>query len=207
MLFAAGCSLPQRVSVSESGTPLYQQVDIVYQLSGSHGALEHASLERSVEDASGVESPVPRPSTWASAQLRIQCPHPSGMDDRALVTLQLSETLIVFRETDPTPAEQLRHGLNRAVSFAADDQPATSAELWGDAAATYTLEVPRYQLDLLLVDLADSGFFDDQRRPSAGSRLSVRIEGGKLTKTWSPDPRLDDFVTRTYRDGRQMPSK
>ena len=197
ILNLSGCALPERVTVDDAGTLQYERAVVVYELSGANGALEH-DLLRTVRrpELHAADS-----ATWSSAMLTIDYPHPCGRTDLAQATLHLSDTLIVFRETSPTPGEQIRTGLIRAASFVRQDE-SDPQDAWAASATVLTLDVPKYQLDLLLYDLADSGFFDAQQRPSAGSRLAVRVDRGELKKAWSPEPRLDDFVTRTYRHGR-----
>jgi hypothetical protein len=75
-----------------------------------------------------------------------------------------------------------------------NSQPQPNDELW-------VLDFPRQQLDLMLVDLANSGFFEDQQRPEGGTQLSVTIDRGQTAKPWSTDARLDGIVDRVQREG------
>lgn len=68
-----------------------------------------------------------------------------------------------------------------------------------------TLDFPKQQLDLLLVDLARSGFFDDQSRPDGGVQLTVAIDRGHGAKAWTREARLDDLADRVYHEGEVLP--
>ena len=67
--------------------------------------------------------------------------------------------------------------------------------------ATLELDFPKQQLDLLLFDLAHSGFFERQTRPAADVQLQVEIDRGRTAKQWTREPRLDDFIDRVLRAG------
>jgi len=64
------------------------------------------------------------------------------------------------------------------------------------------LLIPRRELDLLLVDLAHSGFFENQVRTTGDAHLNVVIDEGEESKTWSAEPRLNELIDRVYREGR-----
>ena len=67
--------------------------------------------------------------------------------------------------------------------------------------ATLELDFPKQQLDLLLFDLAHSGFFERQTRPAADVQLQVEIDRGRTAKQWTREPRLDDFIDRVLQEG------
>lgn len=63
------------------------------------------------------------------------------------------------------------------------------------------LSVPRQQVELLIFDLARAGFFDGDESRAATSRLSVSIDGARVTRAWRSDERLLDFAHRTFHTG------
>ena len=67
-------------------------------------------------------------------------------------------------------------------------------------------DFPKEQLDLLILELARGGFFDDQKRPEDRTHLSVRIDRGKAAKAWTAEPRLDDFIDRVFHEGQELPA-
>jgi hypothetical protein len=143
-------------------------------------------------------------SGWATATLAIQYPHPDGSTDKAQATLRLSSQ----NPAKAAPAQTRLFGFDllaaRSLTPPADSPEAVASgappaspddEIW-------VLDFPKQQLDLLLVDLAGNGFFAAQMRNDPGTHLDVQIDRGRTEKAWTPEPRLDHFVARVYREGR-----
>lgn len=68
----------------------------------------------------------------------------------------------------------------------------------------YTLDFARSELDLILPDLACGGYFTNQWRPNGGATLIVQVDRKRFQKDWTPEPRLDDLLTRVSDDGRRL---
>ena len=197
----AGCAGKHRVEVTDTGTPRYKHAAVVYELTGAHGALEHNRMRTvgaaTEDNGSDLDAPPVVEPAWMFSRLEIEYPHPHGRDDVAQATLRLSH----HRPATPEPTARLDK-LGRALErwqTGRNDPPSPRVSPRDEIR---TLDIPKHQLDLLLIDLADSGLFDTQRRPYGGSRIALRIDKGDVEKPWTPDPRLDDFVTRVYREGR-----
>ena len=199
-----GCAVPQKVEVTQTGVPRYNCVEVVYELREAHGALAARPLE-SVKTVNGSNDETNSPGhAWSAALLKIQYPHPNGKPNTARVTLRLSRRPSLPVEFDPPPSERIRSGLHRItsgdksamqVSLDLPENPChADDEIWA-------LDFPKEQLDLLLTDLANSGFFDRQRRPCGGARLTVGIDRERITKAWTPESRLDDVLMQVYREG------
>lgn len=62
-------------------------------------------------------------------------------------------------------------------------------------------DFPKAQLDLMLTDLAGSGFFENQQRPGGTANLAIVMDRGRTAKNWTPEPRLDDVILMVYREG------
>jgi len=63
------------------------------------------------------------------------------------------------------------------------------------------LAIPREQIDLLIFDMAQSGVFDETLSSSGEARLNVRIDRGRVERSWKQDGRLLDFAHRTLTRG------
>lgn len=63
------------------------------------------------------------------------------------------------------------------------------------------LAVPRQQIDLLIVDLAQAGCFDESLTSTGDARLQVQIDHGQVDRSWKSDGRLLDFAHRTLTRG------
>lgn len=195
-----GCQLPARLSARNAANPQYERANIVYELDGAQRPLPLTDPEVKAaaflaEDEVSAAAP-----EWAGATLSLQYPHPDGVTDTARATLRLSAEPL--RNSPSALAQATRWlGWNRSGEpshspVAADSkQPVRDDEIW-------VLDLPKQQLDLLLTDLQQSGFFQAQTRSQAGTKLDVQLNGGRVQKEWSAEPRLDHFMSRVYKEGR-----
>ena len=201
-----GCASPHVVALNEVGSPDYRKVDIVYELASERSFQELAAVVKvnaTTNPSNKATSAADR--DWARTSLRIRYPHPAGHADMAQVTVRLSKTPLPLNPVEPTWKDR---ATNRARALATGQNPASLLTTASHTVSTssddeiHTLDIPRHQLDLLLLDLARSGFFSDQQRPSGRVRLYARIDGGHNLGTWDPEPRLDDIASRVFHDGR-----
>lgn len=196
----AGCRIPSQLTAGSSSTPQYERANIVYDLDGAQRPLPLTDSEIKPVSFTGTPDTLTPGPQWAGATLSLQYPHPEGLTDTARATLRLSSE--PRRDSLSTLAQASRWlGWSRS-----DEQPAATEgsaskptlrddEIW-------VLDIPRQQLDLLLTDLQQNGFFQAQTRSQSGTRLDVQLNWGRVQKEWSSEPRLDHFVSRVYREGR-----
>ena len=196
-----GCQTVPKHLARKSQAP-FQEVRLVYDLSGQYRDIP---LNRSGIDLVSDEQPATRGplERWTSARLQNQYPHPEGRAEMARATLRLSGHLTTSRKTQPATngSPYLPHVVELPELFSADDgddfalPSARDDEVW-------ILDFPRQQLDLLMADLKSAGFFDSQLRTDPGTRLEVELDHQKTSKSWTPEPRLDDFIARVHKEGR-----
>jgi hypothetical protein len=184
-----GCTWRHTVTRTESGAPKYDRLHVVYELREGRGVLGSPAIQpvKFVEGEEGGSHLVDQ-HLWSAAMLAVEYPHPQAREGHARATLRLSPTQAADG-TDPSAAVAT-HDPRVETSDTAERQE----EIW-------VLDLPREQLDLLLVDLARSGFFEDQTRPAGGAKLAVRLDAGREAKAWDPEPRLDDLAERVYSEG------
>lgn len=214
-LCVGGCTLTHKVEVTDAGTPKYDRLAIVYDVTDKGGVLTTAHLKptrsNSVQLASFGHCANP---AWRTARVNVQYPHPDGRHDVARVSLFLSYKSGSKFESDKQglsviskPAEILRASwksepaqVEQAV-VKLGDEPPFSDSLPADE--EWALDVPKWELDLLLVDLANSGFFDQHRAAGSG-HLTVSIDDGTVDKSIVSEARLDELAIRTYHEGTQV---
>jgi hypothetical protein len=213
-LSAVGCKTPAMLGSSDAPISDYREVELTYDVSGQYrdipldtpliqtASLESTGLGMSGSDSRASGKPLER---WTSAQLSIQFPHPEGKPDLARATLRLAGHL-AKPATPKSPSRASGNGSSATISNlpdlfgseAGDELTLPSArddEIW-------VLDFPKQQLDLLLADLRRAGFFENQTRTDPGTRLEVTLEGSRISKAWTPEPRLDDFLARVHEEGR-----
>jgi hypothetical protein len=214
LLLAPGCAVPYKVECTETGAPQYRKVEINYELDHSCSALASKSLQpiqtasaTSLDDAAGDQP------NWSRARLHVQCPLSDEQPNLARATLTLSRGDVLPIDSGPTRKQRLRRAMHRIISrretAGKDSATQTILQASGDASELHgneevrVFDFHRQQFDLLLIGLANCGFFDQQTRPNGGAHLDIKINRGRTAKSWAPEPRLDDLVTRTYQRGRR----
>jgi len=171
---------------------------VVYELDGLQRPLPLSEVVPVTATQDGFPQMLSESAAWARATLTIQYPHPTGQADFARATLRLSSLRDSEFQALDRAGEKMGVDLLATKAFQASvlsTQPTRDDELW-------ILDLPRQQLDLLLTDLQQQGFFQSQSRNQLGTRLSVELDQHKLKKDWSPEPRLDQFMMRVYREGQ-----
>lgn len=201
-LFAVvGCSRHHTVERTATGAPKYDRLAIVYDLRDGHGALASSTIQPvqfvSAGDRDDELAPAP---IWSEARLEIESPHAEARAGHARVTLRLkrrhtNDSATAPGSTSMTDRVRALVPWEAPAPGDASDAPSEPAE------AVWVLDVPREQLDLLVVDLARSGFFETQTRQQGSANLDVTIDGGREAKAWDSDPRLDELAERVYTEG------
>ena len=208
-LLPGGCAMRHTVAQTESGAPQYRNVRLVYRLSqtSSRGTASFSRTAPGLVDlgSSANEGLADEVADWQSARLEILYPHPAGTEGMVRAVLQLShDASIEEPELNPRP---VRGRLRQAAAILPFVEPRDpeAVDTPEGFESVRILDIPKEQLDLLLVDLAGSGLFEEQQqRPDGGTTFDVTVDRGRTRKAWTPEPRLDDLVMRVWRDGRPI---
>ncbi len=194
-LAPVGCRSGRFEKVGDGSSPRYEQVNLVYELNGRFRDIPIRQISTEAFEYTSETPAATESEHWMGARLAIQYPHPDGTPGLARATLRLSGQPAparldakVYQPYEPFPVSQDPGDL---IAL----RPLRDDEVW-------VLDFPKQQLDLLLTDLQQCGFFDNQLRNDPGTRLEVELNRGKTAKNWSPEPRLDDFVSRVQTEGR-----
>lgn len=194
--FVPACMLPLKIKVTRDGGPQYTRLTIVYEAHGSQGAV-FLPTAYSPDLSEPLEFDEEAGERWAIPRLTIEYPHPNGSTDMALATLRhvpaTREASQHNRRSVRVRTAPIRKSLHASLPRVRRDK--------AEERIVGVMDVPKHQLDLLLLDLANNGFFDPQIRPISPAMLSVRIDRGRTAKPWSFDARLDDLVIRTQSSG------
>lgn len=208
----SGCHFAQKIGITKTGAPKYQRLHIDYQLKSSNGLF---ALEDILNESSNtpviqqVEATDDGPEfshfPWSNANLQIQYPHPEGLKNRVRATLRLSQG--GSQQFDSLRRETWSSKLNHrwesvSSAFSAEKKMLIHPQQISDTDdEIWVYDFSKSQLDLMLTDLAGSGFFSQQTRLNHSATLSVSIDKGSVSKAWSPEPRLDDIISLVYQEG------
>jgi hypothetical protein len=181
--FMSGCRLPNRSA--DNSLASYEHATISYEVAGCcrrilAGESEITPVAYSTDQA--ATSSVTNESIWKSAQLSIQFPHPDEMADMAQVKLRLSSLAPDDEMPQVSEAGPLAGGV-------------CNDELW-------VMDIPKVELDQLLIQLSNRGQTAVGHRPVAEAHLNVTVNQQATANTSKREPQLDEFVKRVYQQGR-----
>jgi hypothetical protein len=176
ILLAAGCRSTHVVPVDSTGAPQYAQLNLVY-----------AVQQRPVDAAaagwpadSGYVKTHPIKASIASFAGRRSAAR------EAVTTLR-------YRIVFPHPDGRTDVGL--ATLEAADAAGTSEGNVFRTVATT---EIPRSELDLLLINLANGGVFDTAERRDGSVVLDIGLDDHRISRQWTREPRLDRLAAATY---------
>lgn len=227
MMLVSGCQTASSFTLRDrtwqrnrSEVTTYDRVDLVYEVNHSQTGLDQPSRpwhevltsagrkndsgNEMFAPANGTASPI---SAWCKARVQVVYPHPEGTPDMAQVTLRLSR--LAPGEIETSYAGMFKRLVHRRVedskSLFGKDTPA--ADLASRPASrlddeVWTTSLSKDQLDLLLAELTNNGFFGQQERPYACSELSLKVDHESICKSWTQEPRLNQLIEHTYQQGQ-----
>lgn len=164
----SGCRSTRPFERLESGNVDFEDIHVQYEFDQPARRLTRGfdSDPQSIVD--NELEPVAWKEEWTRAQLEIECPHPSGNEDVARLTLTL------------TASGPNGRGVRREKRL---------------------LAIPRQQVELLILDLSRSGYFDETLTSAGGTLLNVELDRHRVDRSWNDDGRLLDFAHRTLTRG------
>ena len=191
-----GCTGKYAVPVSDRGTPDYRQLLISYEQS--------TSPTEPTSDPSTLAKQVMSETPAGPQTLRIEYPHPAGRPGYGQATLTRGGVPSVSKQaswwqgrqlTTPEMVEQSDkpHPHSLETQQAGHTQPVPGV---------WKLDLDRQRLDQLLVECANSGFFESANAPIQGTtRLSFEIDRGRTAKPWNAHPALDAIAHEVHTNG------
>ncbi len=195
LLLSAGCRLPPRLNVSGEGVSRYRRVHVVYDATQP---LEHGRTTADVNVRAigpGDDAATTAVSGRRSARLEVTYPHPHNDADQAQVVVSLTSIPGSSATAPPGEATSLL-GVARTLLTTTGACPGPEE--------VRTLDLTRAELDLLLADLTDIGYFSNHSRPRGGALLAVRLNHRGAAKPWSSEARLDELIERALQYGRPV---
>lgn len=192
----------------------HKRVEIHYVLDGFRGGYWSRALTIAPpEDETGLPiNVIPDPkdgTTCQRAELHVLWPHPACPPDkaRAIIRLWHRGRQCPGKHAGFSPGRaygKLRGTLDRRKALPEAMVQLAEQKVDPTRPEIFILDFDRCELDLILPDLVCGGFFKKQWRPNGGAHLIVQVNGRRVQKEWTPEPRLDDLLTRVSVDGRRV---
>lgn len=216
-LALASCRVTSQSVAQSQRVDDYDRLQVIYQAHSAEGPLfspsrttAHTNTPQSSIIPVSAQVPASADSVaetnWSMAELRIEYPHPDGRNGYARVTLCF-KPVDCGCQCDRLTLEQRMEARQEIQRVRRE----TRRERWfGQCCSTppnctvqSELDLPRDELDSLLSELSDHGFFaSDSSSTEAASRLEVRLNRRWTSKSWAYEPALDALTTRVYEEGR-----
>jgi hypothetical protein len=206
-LAGSGCTSSEKIRLTESGSPDFKQLAIVYDVS-SAGSLACRNESKAVRTV-GLSEPIHSDPLPPNSRLRleIQYPYPGVHPDFVHATLKIipsgpnNSTLLEVNTAAPAGLKGFSNANSRGGGlFSATVGPPVNhapkpGEQW------LVIDMPKSELTALFVDLANDGFF---QRPSVNegeAHLEVVYNQGVVDKVWSRETHLEQLVDLLKRHG------
>ena len=193
---SAGCSsLGGRTPVSRSASAPYETAKLAYRTGSDRLNLLTAAEPPGGQLVSYQQtglSPVPE---FTESTLQIAYPHPGGRAGYALVT-------VVFdAQPDGASSGFGPASIWKKITGSSSDegQPADQRFLFRE---TWTMDIPRWQLDRILAKLREQNYFRKAKVTSANALLATEIDGARFGKDVKELPELDSIIVRIRSQGR-----
>ncbi len=201
LLAAAGCETLQPRSVQiDAASGRYNSAQLTYHLDTGRLSQPVQTARIAAQQVSYQQQPSAPLPDRSHARLSVQYPHPRGKAGFAL-----AEVII---EADKTPVKS-SSGVDKstfqrfvgAVSGAMNDIMPGMKYTEGVREA-WALEIPKEELDQLVGQLANSGYFAYAPETTPGVEVFTRLDGKVVRKTWRQVPALNDFMERVRHEGQ-----
>lgn len=226
LLFSSGCKTSQVVSQSKpEGSaggikPGYNDLVLNYEttdLRRLFSRIKTGSVANSLAShfSFGEESISKEPlksadqvGKWSQARIQIVYPHPDGSEDKGLARLVVSRHSPI-KPVSHQSSINLKDRLSRLMLRASGASPEFAQQIGHKEGESQTvdeevwqLDLPKEELDILLSELSERGFFNQQERPRGEATVSILVDQGKLSKRWTSEPRLEDLMQQVYDEGK-----
>ena len=148
---------------------------------------------------------------WCQARVQIVYPHPDGSEDKGLARLIVSRNCSVSNSR-PGLKSKMKNGFSKLMLQVSGSSPEFAELINSEESLAkmktesvdeeiWQLNLPKEDLDILLSELSQRGFFEKQERPRGEARVSITVDQGELSKRWTSEPRLEDLMQQIYNEG------
>ncbi len=162
--------------------------------------------DQAVSDQAVTASPPE--SEWSQARIQIVYPHPDGSTDKGLAKLVVTRHSPVSPDNSNLNRTGMRERVSRLMLRISGASPELAQQVSNKKADVKTvdeeiwqLDLPKDELDILLSELSQRGFFNRQERPRGEATVSISVDKGELSKRWTSEPRLEDLMKQIYDEG------
>ena len=198
---ATGCESLQPRSVQiDAASGRYQSAQLTYELDTGRLSQPVQTARIAAQQVSYQQQPSNPLPDRSHTRLSVQYPHP-----RNKAGFALAEVVI---EADQTPVKS-SSGTDKSAPqrFAASISDAMNDILPGMQYAegvreAWALDVSKEELDQLIGQLANSGYFAYGPDTTPGVEVFTRLDGKVIRKTWHQVPGLNDFIERVRHEGQ-----
>lgn len=198
---ATGCESLQPRSVQiDAASGRYQSAQLTYELDTGRLSQPVQTARIAAQQVSYQQQPSNPLPDRSHARLSVQYPHPRGKGGFALAEVVIEADQAPVKSSSGTDKSALQR-------FAASISDAMNDILPGMQYAegvreAWALDVSKEELDQLIGQLANSGYFAYGPDTTPGVEVFTRLDGRVIRKTWHQVPALNDFIERVRHEGQ-----
>ena len=155
-----------------------------------------------------MNTSAPPEGEWSQARIQIVYPHPDGSTDKGLAKLVVTRHSPASSDCGNLNRTGVRECVSRLMLRISGASPELAQQVSDKRADVKTideeiwqLDLPKDELDILLSELSQRGFFNRQERPRGEATVSISVDQGELSKRWTSEPRLEDLMKQIYDEG------
>lgn len=200
----AGCTTTEKIKVSKTGAPEYQQLHVVYDSKADDGPPRLDEPPTIRQTSAVAQSRDDCSWTKADFRLEIQYPCPGVHPAFARATLRVHPV----DADNPKPAKKNSSWFGSSKkSPPPETKPAEPADGGKHVDEMLVLDLPRTELDAVLADLAHDGYFTRPNIVHGQSQLHIDCNKGQVQKRWNREPRLDAMIDLLRQHGTPVAIK
>jgi hypothetical protein len=201
LVAAAGCeSIQPRTVRIDSTVGIYQTATLTYRIDAGKlsEAVKVANITgRQVSYEQKPSGPYPDRSI---ALLSLQYPHPLGRPGYALAEVVVEARKPPTNTVDTKKSAWRRWADDMHKLLTQNSLP--GVKLANGIHEAWTLDIPRTELDGVIGQLSQTGYFHLAGNPAPGVNVSCKIDGQQINKQWGHVSALDALIDRVRHEGQ-----
>lgn len=144
---------------------------------------------------------------WSAAKIRIIYPHPKKGTQYAQAVLRVSRCPPGAKGDLRSTRQPSSKSWMASIPFIGGkvkDPEIIQKTPWnsGMQDEVWSCDLDRGEVEILVQDLQQNGFFEKQKRPRGEAELTVDVDQSKTSKPWTSVPRIEHLIQHVYREGQ-----
>ncbi|HVC93326.1 MAG TPA: hypothetical protein VND64_06520 [Pirellulales bacterium] len=198
---AAGCGSMQPHTVRiDSTVGMYQMAKLTYRIDAGKLSEPVNVANITGKQVSYEQKPSGPYADRSVARLAIEYPHPGGKPGFALaeVVVEARKPPVTTQGTKKSTWRRLADDMHQILT----QNGLPGVKLADGIHEAWYLDLPRSDLDAVIGQLSQAGYFHLAGNPAPGVNVSCKIDGQQVNKQWGHVTALDELIERVRHEGQ-----